>query len=256
MHRYHQNEILATVVNEYTDWERPVQHPINIRDETMEALGDAQVVAPLVRTGDFHSVSRPTNSFFYVFDYQTKFGDFPQVRPKNTRHGVDSLCVGAPARIFHSRYAAGGVSAGRATYFLIWAVRICPGLFYAGCARVTFFGSICVHFSVWKCGGGWGLGDVWTTCGCVDSQNEKVLARAIIFSAPRQSFLRLLFHRAPIYMQIGDAMFQFLAPLLRLRLFQWLPTLTDIVSFFCQIEFFSPLTLHLTPFEQNAAAWN
>ncbi|CAB3381904.1 Hypothetical predicted protein [Cloeon dipterum] len=77
-YRYHQNEILATVVNEYTDWERPVQHPINIRDETMEALGDAQVVAPLVRTGDFHSVSRPSNSFFYVFDYQTKFGDFPQ----------------------------------------------------------------------------------------------------------------------------------------------------------------------------------
>lgn len=28
---YHLNEILATIVNEYTDWERPVQHPINIR---------------------------------------------------------------------------------------------------------------------------------------------------------------------------------------------------------------------------------
>lgn len=28
---FHLNEILATIINEYTDWERPVQHPINIR---------------------------------------------------------------------------------------------------------------------------------------------------------------------------------------------------------------------------------
>lgn len=28
---FHLNEIFATIVNEYTDWERPVQHPINIR---------------------------------------------------------------------------------------------------------------------------------------------------------------------------------------------------------------------------------
>lgn len=28
---YHQPEILATIINEYTDWEKPVQHPVNIR---------------------------------------------------------------------------------------------------------------------------------------------------------------------------------------------------------------------------------
>lgn len=28
---YHQPEILATIINEYTDWERAVQHPVNIR---------------------------------------------------------------------------------------------------------------------------------------------------------------------------------------------------------------------------------
>lgn len=28
---YHQAEILATIINEYTDWERPVQHPVNIK---------------------------------------------------------------------------------------------------------------------------------------------------------------------------------------------------------------------------------
>lgn len=74
---YHLSEILATIVNEYTDWERPVQHPINIRDETLEALSDAQVVAPVVHTADLHSAER-RNSYLYVFDYQTKFGDYPQ----------------------------------------------------------------------------------------------------------------------------------------------------------------------------------
>ncbi|XP_023246334.1 neuroligin-4, Y-linked [Copidosoma floridanum] len=74
---YHQPEILATIINEYTDWERPVQHPVNIRDETLEALGDANTVAPATRTADLHSQSH-RNSYFYVFDYQTKFGDYPQ----------------------------------------------------------------------------------------------------------------------------------------------------------------------------------
>ncbi|BES95370.1 Carboxylesterase family [Nesidiocoris tenuis] len=76
-YRYHLSEILATIVNEYTDWERPVQHPINIRDETLEALSDAQFVAPIVHTADLHSSAR-RNSYLYVFDYQTKFGDFQQ----------------------------------------------------------------------------------------------------------------------------------------------------------------------------------
>ncbi|XP_046472478.1 neuroligin 3 [Neodiprion pinetum] len=74
---YHQPEILATIINEYTDWERPVQHPVNIRDETVEALGDANTVAPATRTADLHSQTH-RNSYLYVFDYQTKFGDYPQ----------------------------------------------------------------------------------------------------------------------------------------------------------------------------------
>nr|XP_018910015.1 PREDICTED: neuroligin-4, Y-linked-like [Bemisia tabaci] len=76
-YRYHLSEILATIVNEYTDWERPVQHPVNIRDETLEALSDAQVVAPVVNTADLHSIAR-RNSYLYVFDYQTKYGDYQQ----------------------------------------------------------------------------------------------------------------------------------------------------------------------------------
>ena len=42
----HRNEILAAAIHEYTDWERPVQHPISVRDETLDALADAQVCRP------------------------------------------------------------------------------------------------------------------------------------------------------------------------------------------------------------------
>ncbi|XP_052869376.1 neuroligin-2 [Anopheles cruzii] len=91
---FHLNEILATIVNEYTDWERPVQHPINIRDETLEALSDARHVAPAVQTADLHSADH-RNSFLYVFDYQTKFGDFPQ--RQGCIHGEDlPYLFGAP----------------------------------------------------------------------------------------------------------------------------------------------------------------
>lgn len=47
-------------------------------DETLEALSDAQVVAPAALTVDLHSADH-RNSFLYVFDYQTKNGDYPQV---------------------------------------------------------------------------------------------------------------------------------------------------------------------------------
>lgn len=108
---HHLSEIFSTVVNEYTDWERTALHPINTRDATVAALSDAQFVAPLVQTGDAIyrvgpaspvSNSGPasgpvapiassggmgailrtdgTGPFFYVFDYQTKEGDYPQVR--------------------------------------------------------------------------------------------------------------------------------------------------------------------------------
>jgi hypothetical protein len=44
----------------------------------LEALSDAQVVAPAAKTVDLHSADH-RNSFLYVFDYQTKNGDYPQV---------------------------------------------------------------------------------------------------------------------------------------------------------------------------------
>lgn len=86
-------------MNEYTDWERTVQHPVNIRDSCVQALSDAQYVAPLVQMGDlftlrhtkkissphsiamFESDKEPVpKTYFYVFDYQSKDSDYPQVR--------------------------------------------------------------------------------------------------------------------------------------------------------------------------------
>ncbi len=80
---------MLTLINEYTDWNRPIEHPINLLDATADILGDALVVAPIVETGDIHSKwtqqashptssaqtqhsadSRPQKSFFYVFVYQ------------------------------------------------------------------------------------------------------------------------------------------------------------------------------------------
>lgn len=93
-YNYHLSEIFFTVVNEYTDWERTVLHPINTRDSTVAALSDAQFVAPLVQMGDLFGrspaslhpssngnsmIPRSTKAFFYVFDYQTKDGDYPSV---------------------------------------------------------------------------------------------------------------------------------------------------------------------------------
>jgi hypothetical protein len=91
-YQFHLQEILATIINEYTDWERTVLHPVNIRDETLEALGDAQYVAPLVKTADLHS-SQQRSSYFYVFEYQTKASEFPQVSREPFEFCFSSISV-------------------------------------------------------------------------------------------------------------------------------------------------------------------
>ncbi|KAG8196300.1 hypothetical protein JTE90_023852 [Oedothorax gibbosus] len=75
---YHLQEIFLTIVNEYTDWTRAVQHDINILDGTLDALGDALVVAPIVKSANYHSKSALRKSYFYVFNYQVEDGKFPQ----------------------------------------------------------------------------------------------------------------------------------------------------------------------------------
>lgn len=91
---YHLQEIFLTIVNEYTDWTKPVQHPINVLDGTADALGDALVVAPLIRTGNYHSHVQ-LKTYFYVFAYQSEEGNYSQ--RMGCIHGEDLPYVfGAP----------------------------------------------------------------------------------------------------------------------------------------------------------------
>ncbi|XP_064213069.1 neuroligin-4, X-linked isoform X1 [Tribolium castaneum] len=74
---YHLNEIFSAIRNEYTDWDKPIQHPINIRDSTMEALSDGHTVSPLIRVAYLHA-RRGAKTYFFHFGYQTKDSEYPQ----------------------------------------------------------------------------------------------------------------------------------------------------------------------------------
>ncbi|XP_031345725.1 neuroligin-1 [Photinus pyralis] len=74
---YHLNEIFSTLKNEYTDWERPVQNPLSVRDATLEVLSDGHTSAPLIRIGYLHSM-RGGKTFFLHFLHQSGERDFPQ----------------------------------------------------------------------------------------------------------------------------------------------------------------------------------
>lgn len=76
---YHLNEIFSTLKNEYTDWERPMQNPLSVRDATLEVLSDGHTAAPLIRVGYLHSL-RGGKTFFLHFLHQSGERDFPQVR--------------------------------------------------------------------------------------------------------------------------------------------------------------------------------
>ncbi|XP_042909755.1 neuroligin-4, X-linked isoform X1 [Parasteatoda tepidariorum] len=95
---YHLQEIFLTVVNEYTDWSKPDQHPINVLDSTVDAMGDALVVAPLIRTANYHSKLRQKyqkGTYLYVFMYQTEESYYDQ--RMGCIHGEDVPYVfGAP----------------------------------------------------------------------------------------------------------------------------------------------------------------
>lgn len=92
---YHQDLIYYSILNEYTDWETAskFEHPQAIRESVTEVLSDALYTAPLIEAADFHSLVH-LDSYFYVFSYQTKKGDFPV---GNCTHGEDLPYIfGAP----------------------------------------------------------------------------------------------------------------------------------------------------------------
>ncbi|CAG2119289.1 unnamed protein product, partial [Medioppia subpectinata] len=81
---FHQQSIFLTLINEYTDWSRAVEQPINILESMADILSDSLVVSPLIQTGDLHSGPPLTSSiagavdttagagktFFYIFTHQ------------------------------------------------------------------------------------------------------------------------------------------------------------------------------------------
>ncbi|XP_035217282.1 neuroligin-2-like [Stegodyphus dumicola] len=95
---YHLQEIFLTVVNEYTDWSKPDQHPINVLDSTADAMGDALIVAPMMRTASYHSKIQQKSqkrTYLYVFMYQTEESYYTQ--RMGCIHGEDLPYVfGAP----------------------------------------------------------------------------------------------------------------------------------------------------------------
>nr|XP_045606459.1 neuroligin-1-like [Procambarus clarkii] len=77
-YRYHLQEIVLAITAEYTDWARPVQHPVHIRDLTAEALHDAAFVFPVtVAANQLYTPAR--TAFLYVLDYRPDEPD-PEVR--------------------------------------------------------------------------------------------------------------------------------------------------------------------------------
>ncbi|XP_067118519.1 neuroligin-4, X-linked-like [Centruroides vittatus] len=74
---YHLQEIFLTIVNEYTDWNRPPHHAFSVLEGTSKALGDALITAPLIKAGNIHSALN-SRTYFYVFTYQTENGDYSQ----------------------------------------------------------------------------------------------------------------------------------------------------------------------------------
>lgn len=93
---YHLNEIFSTLKNEYTDWERPVQNPLNVRDATLEVLSDGHTVAPLIKVGYLHTL-RGGRTYFMHFHHLSSERNFPQVIHRDTSRTGEGG-VGGPHR--------------------------------------------------------------------------------------------------------------------------------------------------------------
>ncbi|XP_052747066.1 neuroligin-2-like [Bicyclus anynana] len=121
--RYHRNEIFAAVRNEYTDWEKPIQHPINIRDATLEALSDAAGAAPALRLAQIHA-RRGARTYFAHFAHQTKEADYPQ-RLGSVSSDTLSYFLGLPLvggqPLAPRNYSRSDVAAAEATVALLAA---------------------------------------------------------------------------------------------------------------------------------------
>ncbi|XP_050685639.1 neuroligin-1-like [Leptidea sinapis] len=123
VYRYHRNEIFAAVRNEYTDWEKPIQHPINIRDATLEALSDAAVGAPALRLAQLHA-RRGAPTYLAHFAHQTRDADYPQrlgsVSSESLPYFLGLPLVGGMP-FYPRNYSRGDVSVAESTVQLLAA---------------------------------------------------------------------------------------------------------------------------------------
>ncbi|KAK7071526.1 hypothetical protein SK128_005954 [Halocaridina rubra] len=69
-YHHHLQEIYLAITKEYTDWGNPAQHPVQVRDLTVEAISDGGFLAPLVQFGE--SISERADTYMYVFDHHEK----------------------------------------------------------------------------------------------------------------------------------------------------------------------------------------
>ncbi|XP_049948285.1 uncharacterized protein LOC126456583 [Schistocerca serialis cubense] len=77
------------------DWDAPLDAEDH-RDALLHMLTDARVVAPVVRTGDYHSRVND-RSYFYVFTHRTVYGDYSNSKPQGSISGEELAYVfGAP----------------------------------------------------------------------------------------------------------------------------------------------------------------
>lgn len=75
LYSYHLQEIFATIVNEYTDWSQAKLHPVHLADSVVDALTDALIVAPTVKSGSLHSkLDRATYFYALLSDHVVNSG--------------------------------------------------------------------------------------------------------------------------------------------------------------------------------------
>ena len=72
MVNYYQELISLALINEYTDWSVPSEHPINVLDSLIDILGDASIVAPITKVANLHFKHIQKPIYQYVFVYQVR----------------------------------------------------------------------------------------------------------------------------------------------------------------------------------------
>ncbi|XP_045611935.1 neuroligin-4, X-linked [Procambarus clarkii] len=70
IYHHHLQEIYLAITKEYTDWGNPAQHPVQVRDLTVEALSDGGYLAPLAKFGE--TISGRADAYMYVFNHHEK----------------------------------------------------------------------------------------------------------------------------------------------------------------------------------------